>query len=246
MRKFGLIGYPLKHSFSKKYFTDKFEKEGLIGNRYDLYEIEDVSQIKEVLDNNPGLVGLNVTIPYKEQVIPYLTELEEGCREIGAVNTIKIAQGKLVGFNTDYFGFKESLVNWLPEKRTKALILGSGGACRAVKQALNDLEIPFLIVSRTKTAGNERIVYGDLNEQLVRDYPLIINTTPLGTYPNMMEMPEFPISLLTAKHRVYDLIYNPEETRFMQSAREKGALVKNGLEMLHLQAEAAWEIWNKT
>ena len=245
MRKFGLIGYPLKHSFSKKYFTAKFEKEGLIGNQYDLYEIEEVSMIKEVLDNNPALVGLNVTIPFKEQVIPYLDELEEGCREIGAVNTIKIAKGKLMGYNTDYIGFKESLINWLPEKTTKALILGSGGACRAVKQALKDLGIPFFVVSRTKTNDSERIVYGDLDGQLVEDYPLIINTTPLGTYPNMMEMPEFPIHLLTAKHRVYDLIYNPEETRLMQSAREKGALVKNGLEMLHLQAEAAWEIWTR-
>jgi len=245
MRKFGLIGYPLKHSFSKKYFTAKFEKEGLMGNQYDLYEIEDVSKIKEVLDNNPALVGLNVTIPFKEQVIPYLDELEEGCREIGAVNTIKIAKGKLMGYNTDYIGFKESLINWLPEKTTKALILGSGGACRAVKQALKDLGIPFFVVSRTKTNDSERIVYGDLDGQLVEDYPLIINTTPLGTYPNMMEMPEFPIHLLTAKHRVYDLIYNPEETRLMQSAREKGALVKNGLEMLHLQAEAAWEIWTR-
>lgn len=246
MRKFGLIGYPLKHSFSKKYFTAKFEREGLADNQYDLYEIEDVARMQEVLDENPDLVGLNVTIPYKEQVIPYLDELEEGCREIGAVNTIRINKGRLMGYNTDYIGFKESLAHWLPEKQTRALILGSGGASRAVKQALKDLGISYKVVSRRKSGDSERIGYADLDGQLVAGHPLIINTTPVGTYPNMMEMPEFPISLLTAKHRVYDLIYNPEETRFMQSAREKGALVKNGLEMLHLQAEAAWEIWNKT
>ena len=245
MRKFGLIGFPLKHSFSKKYFAAKFEKEGLIGNQYDLYEIEDVSRIKEVLDENPDLVGLNVTIPYKEQVIPYLDDLEEGAREIGAVNTIRINKGRLMGYNTDYIGFKESLVNWLPEKKIQALILGSGGASRAVKQALTDLGITYKIVSRKSNGDNEKIGYADLDGQVVADHPLIINTTPVGTYPDVMEMPEFPVHLVTEHHRVYDLIYNPEETLLMRSAKEKGALVKNGMEMLYLQAEAAWEIWNR-
>ena len=245
MRKFGLIGYPLKHSFSKRHFTAKFEKEGLIGNQYDLYEIQDVARIKDVLDENPDLVGLNVTIPYKEQVIPYLDDLEEGCREIGAVNTIRINKGKLVGYNTDYFGFKESLINWLPEKQIQALILGSGGASRAVKQALKDLGISYKIVSRKESDDSERIGYADLDGEVVAGHPLIINTTPVGTYPDVMEMPEFPIHLITGQHRVYDLIYNPEETLLMRSAKEKGALIKNGMEMLHLQAEAAWEIWNR-
>src|SRR5690606_29260013 len=166
--------------------------------------------------------------------IPYLDDLEEGCGEIGAVNTIKINKGKLMGFNTDYIGFKESLISWLPEKETQALILGSGGACRAVKQALKDLGIPYLIVSRKKNDDERRIGYAGLDRKLVADYPLIINTTPLGTYPDIMEMPGFPIHLVTEHHRVYDLIYNPEETLLMRSAREKGALVKNGMEMLHL------------
>jgi shikimate dehydrogenase len=246
MRKFGLIGHPLKHSFSKKYFTKKFEDEGLANCQYELFEIDNISKIRQVLDENPELEGLNVTIPYKEQVIPFLDTMESGCEAIGAVNTIKVANGRLTGYNTDYIGFKESLSNWLGRKEIKALVLGSGGASRAVKQALRDLNIPFLLVSRKRESTSDSVHYSDiaLNGYLLSEYRLIINTTPLGTFPNIKEMPEIPLHLITAQHMIYDLVYNPETTFLMKSGEAKGAKTKNGLEMLHLQAEAAWEIWN--
>jgi shikimate dehydrogenase len=248
MKKLGLIGYPLKHSFSKEYFSKKFEKEGLEDYQYDLFQLEEISQLKQVLIENPDLVGLNVTIPYKEQVIPYLYKLEPACQTIGAVNTIKIEGEKLVGFNTDYIGFKESLVNWLPGKPIKALVLGSGGASKAVKKALLDLNIEYLTVSRTANKTFHSITYQDLfvGESILNEYHLIINTTPLGTFPNIEEMPPLPLNFITDQHKIYDLVYNPEKTFLMKAVEEKGAVTKNGLEMLHLQAEAAWEIWNKT
>ena len=248
MRKFGLIGFPLKHSFSKKYFTDKFAREGLEDCQYEMFEIEDIGKIRQVLNENPDLVGLNVTIPYKEQVIPYLDDLEPGCQSIGAVNTIKIADGKLVGFNTDYIGFKQSLSGWLPIDTIKALVLGSGGASRAVKQALQDLGISFLTVTRSKSSNMAMVKYADLanTPSILDEHHLIINTTPLGTFPNTEEMPEIPTQYLSSMHKVYDLVYNPENTLLMRKVGEKGGLVKNGLEMLHLQAEASWEIWNRS
>lgn len=248
MRKFGLIGFPLKHSFSKRYFTEKFEREGRHDCQYELFEIDQVGKIKQVLADNPELVGLNVTIPYKEQIIPYLDGLESGCQAIGAVNTIKVTNGKLVGYNTDYIGFKQSLSAWLPQRPVKALVLGTGGASRAVKQALSDLAIPFLMVSRNRS-GNERMVsYQELHQLpgMLDTHHLLINTTPLGTYPNTEEMPSLPLSFLSEKHMVYDLVYNPEKTLLMRSVENVGGLVKNGLEMLHLQAEASWEIWGRT
>ena len=247
MRKFGLIGHPLKHSFSKKYFTEKFEKEGMTNCQYELFDIEEVSKIRKILDENPELEGINVTIPYKEQIIPYLDDLEAGCKAIGAVNTLKIKVGKLTGYNTDYIGFKESLVKWLGARQLKAMVLGTGGASRAVKQALKDLDIPFLMVSRNKGKSFASVQYADLANQtnLMDEYKLIINTTPLGTFPNTDGMPEIPLHLITNQHMVYDLVYNPERTLLMQSAEAKGANTKNGLEMLFLQAEASWEIWNR-
>ena len=247
MRKFGLIGCPLKHSFSKKYFTQKFQEEGRNDCEYELFEIENIDKVKAVLDNNPELVGLNVTIPYKEQVIPYLDELEPGCKSIGAVNTIKVTGSKLVGYNTDYIGFKQSLSTWLPDRPVKSLVLGTGGASRAVKQALADLEIPFLMVSRSPSKVEERVSYEELarTSEILDDYHLIINTTPLGTFPKVEEMPLIPSAFLSEKHMVYDLVYNPEETRLMKTVLQAGGMAKNGLEMLHLQAEASWEIWNR-
>ncbi len=246
MRKFGLIGYRLSHSFSKKYFSEKFEKEGLSGCRYDLYEIDDISEIKSVLDQNPELEGLNITIPYKEKVLPFLDNLDPVCELIGAVNCIQIRNGNLKGFNTDYFGFKESLEKWLGQDRPKALVLGTGGASKAVVQALSDLNIEFLMVSRSPSQQRQTVTYRDLNDQkgILEYYRLIINTTPLGTYPNSEEMPEIDPSQITNNHKVYDLVYNPEKTFLMQSLEARGAVVKNGLEMLYLQAEAAWKIWN--
>src|SRR5690606_31448032 len=219
MRKFGLIGFPLKHSFSKKYFTEKFEREGLDQHQYDLFEIDTISKLDQVLNENPELIGVNVTIPYKEQVIPYLDELEPSCSAIGAVNTIKISNGKLTGYNTDYIGFKVSLSRWLSGEKCKGLVLGSGGASRAVKQALHDLEIPFLQVSRLSGKGPDSITYHDLanDKTFLSQRALIINTTPLGTFPDTQDMPAIPLFQITAQHKVYDLIYNPTQTLLMKS-----------------------------
>lgn len=244
MRKFGLIGYLLTHSFSKKYFTAKFENEGIVGCQYDLYEIADISFFPEILRENPGLVGINVTIPYKEKVIPFLDELDPACAAIGAVNCIHIKNGKLKGFNTDYIGFRESLERFLAGKRPSALVLGTGGASKAVVQALKDLNIDFHMVSRNR--GPQTFTYQDLksNPGIVQSHKLIINTTPLGTYPKTAEMPDIDPDQISEGHHVYDLVYNPEKTFLMRSLEARGALVKNGLEMLELQAEAAWKIWN--
>lgn len=246
MRKFGLIGYKLTHSFSKKYFTEKFEKEGLSDCQFDLYELDEIEQLKEVLDQNRELEGLSVTIPYKEKVIALLDELDPACKNIGAVNCIKINNGKLTGYNTDYIGFKISLENWLKGQRPKALVLGTGGASKAVIQALKDLEIEYLIVSRTSSDVEKMITYQDLkaDENILKSHHLIINSTPLGTFPETEVMPEIDVNLITNQHKVYDLVYNPEKTFLMRSMEARGAVVKNGLEMLHLQAEAAWKIWN--
>lgn len=247
MRKFGLIGFPLMHSFSKKYFSEKFEREGLIDCQYELFEIDKINKIKQVLNANPELVGLNVTIPYKEQVVPFLDELEAGCKAIGAVNTIKIVEGRLTGYNTDYIGFRQSLSAWLGDGSYKALVLGSGGASRAVKQALHDLSIPFRVVTRDKKGDNEKLDYQELtqNKMILKEHRLLINTTPLGTFPEIKEMPELPMEGISDQHRVYDLVYNPQKTALMKAVEKNGGVAKNGLEMLHLQAEASWEIWNK-
>lgn len=246
MRKFGLIGYPLGHSFSKKYFSAKFEREGLTDCQFDLYEIPQVTDFPEILKRNPELEGLSVTIPYKEQIIPFLDTLDPACAAIGAVNCIQIKDGKLTGYNTDYIGFKDSLEVWLEGQRPKALVLGTGGASKAVNQALKDLGISYTVVSRTADASKNRVDYQQLNQnsQLLDAHELIINTTPLGTYPNTEQMPQINPDWITAKHKVYDLVYNPEKTFLMRSLEARGALVKNGLEMLELQAEAAWKIWN--
>jgi shikimate dehydrogenase len=244
MRKFGLIGFPLGHSFSKKYFTEKFEKEGIRDCSFELYEIPEVFQLKAILAENPDLEGVCVTIPYKEQVLGMMDELDPACAEIGAVNCITIQNGKLVGNNTDYIGFKNSLVNWLGDLRPKALVLGTGGASKAVIQALKELGIPFLSVSRTPKQG--LITYEDLhqNPNYLTTHQLIINTTPVGTYPKAEGMPNIPAEHLTSANWLYDLVYNPSETRLMSACLEKGGKAKNGYEMLILQAEAAWKIWN--
>lgn len=247
MRKFGLIGYPLSHSFSKKYFTEKFEKEGISDAQYELYPLESIDQFPELLAGESDLVGINVTIPYKEQVIPYLDELDPKAEAIGAVNTILIKDGRLKGYNTDYFGFKTSLVklvgpNPMPEK---ALILGTGGASKAIKAALEDMEIEYQFVSRKAAPG--RLTYEDLSTEAsakVGTSRLVVNTTPLGTAPNVNELPDLPFEQLTQNHYLYDLVYNPLITAFMQKGIDAGCWVKNGLEMLHGQAEKAWEIWN--
>lgn len=244
MRKFGLIGYPLTHSFSKKYFSAKFEREEIWDCQFDLYEIPQISDFEQVLAENPELEGMSVTIPYKQEVIPFLDELDPACEAIGAVNCIQIRNGKRKGFNTDYIGFRNSLQSWLGQNVPNALVLGTGGASKAVKVALTDLGVNFLSVSRN--IGENQVTYSSLGSDpdFLKNYPLIINTTPLGTYPKTEEMPEVPINLLHHSNRVYDLVYNPSETTLMKACLEKGGQVKNGMDMLVLQAEAAWEIWN--
>lgn len=244
----GLIGYPLTHSFSAKYFAEKFEKESIVGFEYQNFEIPTIDDFMEVIKNNPDLKGLNVTIPYKEQVIPFLDELDEEAREIGAVNTIKIIREngtvKLKGYNTDIYGFRETLKPLLQQHQYKALILGTGGAAKAVEYVLKKIGLDILYVSRSPESEKE-IAYSDLNEFAVQDFSVIVNSTPLGMYPKVDVCPEIPYQYLTDKNLLYDLIYNPAETLFMKKGKGKGANTQNGLGMLKLQAEKAWEIWNQ-
>ncbi|WP_192347604.1 shikimate dehydrogenase [Algoriphagus sp. Y33] len=244
MRKFGLIGHPLTHSFSKKYFTEKFERERIEGCSYELYDIPNVHALEGILSENPEIEGINVTIPHKEDVIALMDDLDEACEEIGAVNCIHIQDGMRIGYNTDYIGFKESLSSWLGLVKPKALVLGTGGASKAVKQALKDLGIEFLSVSRTE--DEDQITYEELasDADLMLSHMLIVNTTPLGTFPNVEGIPAIPVDQLTSEHFVYDLVYNPAETALMKACLAKGGKAKNGHEMLILQAEAAWKIWN--
>ena len=247
MQKYGLLGYPLGHSFSKNYFNQKFESEK-IDAQYVNFEISDIKYIKNVLKENPNLNGLNVTIPYKEQVIPYLDDLDEDARLIGAVNVIKFTKGflgktKLIGYNSDIIGFKRSIEPLLDSSHRKALILGTGGASKAVMHGLKQLGVGTTFVSRTPK--EHCITYQDVTPELLESYTVIVNTTPLGMFPNVDACPDIPYDALTPKHLLYDLLYNPGETLFMKKGKEHGAVVKNGLEMLLLQAFAAWEIWQK-
>lgn len=243
-KKFGLIGLTVSHSFSKNYFDEKFFREGLRDYHYDLYELKNIEDIKQLLSENPEMCGLNVTIPYKEQVIKYLNEIDEAAKQIGAVNVIKIKEGKLSGYNTDSSAFKETLKKWFPNpKGSSALILGTGGSSKAVQQALKELKINFKLVSRDKNKADYS--YEELkNNDAIKSSNLIINTTPLGMSPKTAEYPPIKYEQLTADHFVYDLIYNPARTQFLQKAEMRGAHIKNGLEMLHVQAEKAWAIWN--
>ena len=245
MRKFGLIGLPLAQSFSKKYFTAKFEKEG-IDAAYELYELQDITEFTGLL-LEPDLCGLNVTIPYKEQVMRYLDELDETAAEIGAVNVIKIMRldGKLYlkGYNSDAIGFETSLLPFLKSYHRKALILGTGGASKAIDYVLRRLGIETTFVSRTAKSG--MLTYDQLKEYILSDHLLIVNSTPVGTFPHSDECLDIPYELLTDKHLLFDVVYNPAESLFLRKGREKGAAVLNGEGMLIGQAVAAWEIWNQ-
>lgn len=244
MKKFGLIGKTLKHSFSKNFFTEKFQKEN-IDAQYELYEMETIDKVAELV-KDPDLIGLNVTIPYKEEVIPFLNDIDPTAKAIGAVNTIKISHegGKttLKGYNTDLIGFTDSLKPQLKPYHKKALILGTGGASKAVFYALTQLGIEPTYVSRTTREGG--LTYQDLDEKVMEEYLLIVNCSPVGMFPHVDEAPNIPYELLTDKHYLYDLVYNPLRTQFCQKGEEKGAITKNGLEMLHGQAIASWKIWN--
>lgn len=248
MQKYGLIGYPLTHSFSIGYFNEKFQSEN-IDAEYVNFEIPDICDFMEVIEENPDLCGLNVTIPYKEQVIPYLDELDKDAAKIGAVNVIKIIRQhkgkvKLVGYNSDIIGFTKSIEPLLQPHHTRALILGTGGASKAVFHGLDNLGIKSTFVSRTKKS-NDILTYQELTPEIMQENTVIVNCTPVGMYPKVDFCPNIPYELLTPKHLLYDLLYNPNETLFMKKGTEQGATVKNGLEMLLLQAFAAWEIWNK-
>jgi shikimate dehydrogenase len=240
MNRYGLIGKTLGHSFSQRYFTEKFAREG-IDARYDNYEMPSADGVVELIASTPDLVGLNVTIPYKKDVIPLLRSLDADASAIGAVNVVRIRDMK--GFNTDVIGFRESIRPLLREHHTRALVLGTGGASLAVKHGLRQLGIEPMSVSRSSREG--MITYDDIDDALLREYTVIVNCTPLGTFPNVDECADIPYHLLTPDHLLFDLVYNPEETLFLRKGREQGAATKNGYEMLLRQAEAAWEIWNE-
>jgi len=244
-KKFGLIGATVSHSFSKAYFDEKFFNDGLRDYHYDLYPLNTIDDLKKLLSENPELVGLNVTIPYKEQVLKFLNEIEPAAKSIGAVNVIKIQNGQLKGYNTDSDAFLESVEKWFPkQKNSRALILGTGGSSKAVQVALKKLGISFQVVSRDKKLGNFSYEELEKKPEIISGTNLLINTTPLGMSPNNNAMPPIDYELLGPDHYVYDLIYNPARTKFLQKAEMRNAIIKNGLEMLHIQAEKAWAIWN--
>jgi shikimate dehydrogenase len=242
MRLFGLIGYPLSHSFSQQFFTEKFEKEAIKDCKYLNFPIASIEELRSVINENPGLEGINVTIPYKEQVILYLDDLSETVKKIGACNCIKIKQGRLTGYNTDVPGFEASFVKELKPYHKQALVLGTGGASKAVQYVLAKLAISFKVVSRNPK-GNE-IGYEAITSGNIGDYLVIINTTPLGMQPVVHQSPSLPYSALGKEHYLFDLIYNPAKTVFLESGEKYGAVIKNGFEMLVNQAEESWKIWN--
>jgi shikimate dehydrogenase len=245
-KTFGLIGLTVSHSFSKTYFEEKFFREGLRDHNYQLFPLAKIEEIESLFKETSGLSGLNVTLPYKESVIQFLDEIDPVAERIGAVNVIKVMNGKHIGYNTDAAAFTETLEKWLPAKpKFKALILGTGGASKAVQQSLTKMKIPFKTVSRSK--GKGYLTYDELNskpERIAKAH-LIVNTTPLGMHPNTEALAPIDYAQLTADHYVYDLIYNPARTLFLQKAEMRGSQIKNGLEMLQIQAEKSWEIWNQ-
>ena len=260
IKHYGLIGYPLSHSFSKKYFTEKFEKEKITDVKYDLYPIEHISELPALLKDHPDLLGLNVTIPYKVDILKYLDWIEPNAKSAGAVNCIRVVAESAVcaafsgeigitghdfaleGFNTDIYGFETSLKPLLEDRHDRALVLGDGGAAKAVKCVLESLGISFKVV--TRRASGDNLLFKDLKPHHITQNPIIINTTPIGTAPNIDECPPIPYEAITDKNLLYDLVYNPEKTLFLQKGEERGATIKNGYEMLILQAEKSWEIWS--
>jgi shikimate dehydrogenase len=260
MKKYGLIGYPLSHSFSKKYFTDKFEKLHITDAQYELYPIAHISDLQDMLNSQPNMCGLNVTVPHKINVMKYLDWVEDNAKAVGAINCVRIiSEGsvpasfhgegrirnhdfRLEGYNTDIYGFENSLKPLLTDEMNSALVLGDGGAAKAVKCVLKNLGISMTIV--TRTAHENNILFKDLEPRHIKNNLLIINTTPLGTAPNIEEYPGIPYDAITKQHLLFDLVYNPEKTLFLKKGEEKGARIKNGYEMLVLQAEKSWEIWN--
>jgi len=243
MKTYGLIGFPLTHSFSKKYFTEKFQREGLTDCSYENFPLEKIQAVEYVFSSNPNLEGLNVTIPYKESILPYLDDCTEVVKETGACNCIKISNGKKIGHNTDVVGFGTSLDLQLKPSHAKALVLGTGGAAKAVRHALQMRNISFLQVSRNPEAAGE-IAYHEIDKEMMQSHLLIVNTTPLGMYPHVDACPPLPYQFLTSDHFLFDLVYNPATTLFLQKGLDAGALIENGSNMLKIQADASWQIWN--
>lgn len=260
MKKYGLIGYPITHSFSKIYFTDKFEKENIKNHVYELFPLQHLSELPDLLRANPDLCGLNVTVPHKIGIMYYLDWVDPDAKKVDAVNCIRITaesplaaafsgevgisghEFRLEGYNTDIYGFKQSLLPLLKHHHKKAIILGNGGAARAVKFVLKNLGIDYIIATRRGSSGE--ILLSSLTQKHMEERLLIINTTPLGSWPNVNDLPPIPYSFIGDKHVLYDLIYNPEETLFLKKGQEKGATIKNGYDMLRFQADKSWEIWN--
>lgn len=243
MKQYGLIGYPLSHSFSKKYFTQKFAEES-IDAKYELYPLSSIHQFEGLIQSTPNLQGLNVTIPYKKDVIQYLNNSTDAVKEMGACNCIKIEDGKLFGHNTDVVGFELALAELLKPTHTHALILGTGGAAAAVEYVLKKHSINYAFVSRNSPSKSKAFTYEQIDEDVIKEHTLIINSTPLGMYPKVDECPPIPYQYLTPHHYLFDLIYNPAETLFMKRGAQNGAATKNGGEMLIIQAEESWKIWN--
>ena len=247
MKRFGLIGYPLGHSFSRNYFNHKFATEK-IDAEYVNFEIPSIHDFKKIVDEDPNIYGLNVTIPYKQQIIPFLDELDSAAEEIGAVNVIKFVREsdknvKLVGYNSDVIGFMQSIKPMIKSYHKKALILGTGGASKAVIYGLKKLGVDSVFVSRTKK--DDMLTYDELTSEVMYTHTIIVNCSPVGMFPKTDACPAIPYEYLTDKHLLFDLVYNPEEALFMKKGAKQGATTKNGLEMLHLQAIGAWNIWNK-
>lgn len=242
MKTYGLIGNPVSHSFSEKYFTEKFEREK-IDAEYKTFKLENITELQDLVRKEKKLNGLNVTIPYKEQVIPFLDEVEDQAKNIGAVNTIAFKNGRRIGYNTDCFGFMKSLFPLVEKHHTHALILGTGGAAKAVAQALRSLGIEFKMVSRQPSEN--QLGYPDVTEEILSEYLLVVNCTPLGTFPNVNESPKIPYHALTNRHLLYDLTYNPPVTQFLAQGQMQNCKIFNGQKMLEYQAEQSWKIWNE-
>lgn len=244
MNKLGLLGKNISYSFSKTYFKKKFEEENINNTTYENFDIDSIDLFPSIIKNTTNLKGLNVTIPYKEQVIPFLDKINKKAKTIGAVNTIKITKtGKLVGYNTDCYGFKKSLKPALKSHHKKALILGTGGASKAIAYSLKELNISYSYVSRKAAEGID-FTYLTLSQDIIKQHQIIINCTPLGTFPNVKDCPDIPYNGISKNHILFDLIYNPKETKFLTQGKTKGATLINGLDMLKFQAEKAWSIWN--
>ena len=244
MKLYGLIGYPLGHSFSKKYFTEKFEKEGITDCVFEAFPIPCIDEFPALLKANPNLRGVCVTIPYKEQVVKYMDELSEEVKSTGATNSICIRNNKLTAYNTDIAGFRQSFQKLLQPHHSKALVLGTGGASKAVQYVLRQLGIEYLVVSRKGSTAEKFIVYEDITVSLMNEYNVVINCTPVGMWPNENACPAIPYEMITSKHYLYDLVYKPDETLFLEKGKNKGAITQNGYEMLLIQAEESWRIWN--